>query len=205
MKTVISLLALTFGLGTAAYAADNEWTVDSSHSSALFSVKHMMVSTLPGQMSGVKGKVEFDGKNVDTIKVSATIDPKTISTADAGRDEHLRGKDFFDVEKFPSITFESTGVSSKGKDGFKLAGKLTLHGVTKPVELAVDMPSDSLKDLKKGTEKIGASATTTINRQDFGISFNHNLDQGGVAISNDVKITLNLEMSRKLADKIGSR
>lgn len=205
VKTILTSLILSLGLASsAAYAADNDWSVDTSHSSAVFTVRHMMVSNLPGQMGGVKGKVEFDGKNPKSIQVSATIDPSTINTADAGRDEHLRSKDFFDVKTFPAITFESTGVTATNKGGFKLAGKLTLHGVTKNVELDVDGPTEPLIDSKKGIEKIGATATTTINRQEFGITYNSALDHGGVAVSDEVKITLNLELSRKMTEKIGS-
>lgn len=203
MKVIVSLLAVSLGLGSAAYAG-NEWEIDSKHSSATFTVRHMMVSNVPGQMGGVTGKVEYDGKNVDTIKVKATLDPATINTNEAGRDEHLRGEDFFDVKKYPTLTFESTGVIPVMKGGFKLSGKLTMHGVTKPVELTVDGPTEAFKDTKKGVEKIGASATTTVNRKEFGITYNKALDNGGVAVSEDVKITLNLEMSRKL-DAVSSK
>lgn len=205
MKAVVSLLVVSFGLGSAAYAVGNEWNIDTSHSSATFTVRHMMVSNVPGQMSGVKGKVEFDGKNVETIKVSATLDPSTVNTNDPGRDEHLRGTDFFDVQKFPAINFESTGPVTNSNGVLMLPGKLTLHGVTRSVNLVLDQPTESYVDSKKGIEKIGANATATINRQDFGISYNSTLDHGGVAISDQVKITLNLELHRKLADKISSK
>lgn len=196
MKSRIILIAASLFLGSAAQAA-NDWDIDSKHSSATFTVKHMMVSNVPGQMSGVSGKVVYDGKNIDGIKVSAKLDPSTINTSEAGRDEHLKGADFFDVQKYPTITFESTGVIPIERGGFKLGGKLTMHGVTKDVELTVDGPTEPFKDKKNGVEKIGASASTTINRKDFGITYNKTLDNGGVAVSEDVKITLNLEMVRK--------
>ncbi len=205
MKTILCLLAASLSIGSAAYAAGNDWEIDSKHSSATFTVKHMMVSTVPGQMGGVKGTVTYDGKNVDGIKVNANLDPNTINTGEPGRDEHLRGKDFFDVTKFPAITFVSDGVVPIMKGGFKLSGKLTMHGVTKDVELTVDGPTEAFKDTKKGIERIGASASTIVNRKDFGITYNSTLDNGGVAVSEDVKITLNLEASRKLGDKVSTK
>lgn len=205
MKPLLAILAVSFGICSAAFAADPQWTIDSKHSSATFTVKHMMVSNVPGQMSGVSGSVSFDGKNIDGIKVNAKIDPATVNTGDAGRDEHLRGADFFDVAKYPAINFESTGVIPNSDGTFKLGGKLTMHGVTKNVELSVEGPTEAFKDKNKGTEKIGAVASTTINRKDFGITYNKALDNGGVAISDSVKITLNLEMERKLQDKVSSK
>lgn len=205
MKTIFCLLAASLAFGSAAFAADSDWTIDTKHSSATFTVKHMMVSTVPGQMGGVKGTINYDGKNVDGIKVNATLDPKTINTGEPGRDEHLRGADFFDTDKFPAITFESTGVVPIVSGGFKLGGKLTMHGVTKNVELSVDGPTEPFKDTKKGIERIGASATAVINRKDFGMNYNSVLDNGGVAVSDDVKITLNLEASRKLGDKVSTK
>lgn len=200
MNSRIILIAASLLMGQAAYAAGNEWDIDSKHSSATFTVKHMMVSNVPGQMTGVTGKVVYDGKNIDGIKVKASLDPATINTNEAGRDEHLRGTDFFDVKQYPTITFESSGVIPIERGGFKLGGKLTMHGVTKDVELSVDGPTEAFKDKKNGIEKIGASASTTINRKDFGITYNKALDNGGVAVSEEVKITLNLEMSRKIEE-----
>ena len=200
MKNVICLLITSLGLGTAAYA-DNNWEIDSKHSSAQFTVKHMMVSTVPGQIGGISGTITYDGKNVDGIKVNAKMDPATINTNEPGRDEHLRGADFFDVAKYPAMSFESTGIIPVMKGGFKMSGKLTMHGVTKPVELTVDGPTEPLKDTKKGVERIGAIASTTVNRKEWGLTYNSPLDNGGVAVSDDVKITLNLEAHRKLDEK----
>jgi len=207
MKRIICLLSasLTLGLAGAAYAEGGEWDIDSKHSGATFTVRHMMVSNVPGHMGGVTGKVKYDGKNIDDIKVKCTLDPASINTGEADRDTHLKGPDFFDVTKFPTITFESTGVIPINGGGFKLAGNLTMHGVTKKVELSVDGPTEPFKDTKKGTEKIGATATTVVNRKDFGINYNKTLDNGGVAVSDDVKITLDLEMGRKIEDKVSAK
>lgn len=204
MKALLFVLAASLTLTTTVAYAGNEWEIDSKHSSATFTVRHMMVSNVPGQMSGVAGKVIFDGRNINDIKVTASLDPSTINTNEPGRDEHLRGADFFDVKKYPSITFESTGVIPIEQGGFKLGGKLTIHGVTKNVELTVDGPTEAFKDKENGIEKIGAAASTTINRKDFGMTYNKALDNGGVAVSDEVKINLNLEMTRKIDAKKAS-
>lgn len=205
MKLSLSLIAfsLLIGTGSSALAADNQWTIDGKHSSANFVVKHMMVSNVRGQIGGLSGTVTYDGENVDGIQVKADMDPKTINTGDASRDEHLRGNDFFQVDKYPQMGFVSTGVIPINGGGFKLAGKLTLHGVTKNVELSVDGPTKIFKDAK-GKERVGATATTTINRKDYGITYNQALDNGGVGIGEDVKITLELELHRQAGDKKAS-
>ena len=205
MKSIVCAIALSLGLGSAALAEGSTWDVDSKHSSAQFTVKHMMVSNVPGQIGGIKGTIEYDGKNVETIKVKVTMDPATVNTNEPNRDEHLRGSDFFDVQKYPDMSFESTGIIPIASGGFKMSGKLTLHGITKPVELNVDGPTEILKNKKKGIEEVGASATTTINRKEWGLSYNNVLDNGGVAVSEEVKITLNLEATRKMEDKVSTK
>lgn len=178
-----------------ANAASDEWTIDPMHTAAHFSIKHMMISTVRGGFGKVTGTVNYDGKNLAKAKVNAKIDVKTINTGEEKRDEHLRGKDFFDTEKFPDITFKSTSIKSKGRGKFAMVGDLTMHGVTKPVTLDVDGPSQQIKD-KQGNNKIGFSATGTINRKDFGITYNSVLDGGGVALGEEVPITLDIEMSK---------
>ena len=204
MKSILCLIALSVGtvslaFGGGAALAANDWQIDSKHSSANFIVKHMMVSNVHGQIGGIKGTVKYDGKNVDGIQVTANLDPATISTGDPSRDEHLRGKDFFETDKFPTMGFVSDGIIPINGGGFKLAGKLTMHGVTKQVELSVDGPTEVFKD-KKGVERVGATASTKINRKDYGIVYNQQLDNGGVGIGEEIKITLDLELQRKPAD-----
>lgn len=172
------------------------WDIDGKHSSATFKVKHMMISTVSGQMTGISGTVDFDGRNIDDIKVNAQLDPATINTGDAGRDGHLKNADFFDVAKYPTITFQSTGVLPIQGGGFKLGGKLTMHGVTKNVELAVDGPTPPIKDTK-GKTRVGAAATTTVHRKDFGIVYNSTLETGGVAIGDDVQVTIEVELVKR--------
>ncbi len=178
-----------------------EWSLDPAHSSAGFKVRHMMVSNVSGQFGGVTGTAEYDGKDIKSLKVNAEIDATTVNTGDKARDEHLRKADFFDVEKYPKMSFKSTKVVPQGKDKFQLVGDFTLHGVTKPVTLEVEGPSAVITD-KKGGTRTGASATATLKRKDFGISYGGVLDNGGAAIGDDVKIELEIEMTKaKTASK----
>lgn len=202
MKSILSLVAFSIAASAPAFADD--WQIDTKHSSANFVIKHMMVSNVHGQIGGVNGTVKYDGKNIDNIQVNAKLDPKTINTGDASRDEHLRGDDFFQVDKFPDMSFVSTGIIPINGGGFKLAGKFTMHGVTKNVELNVDGPTQVFKDPKTGKERCGATATTTINRKEFGISYNQVLDNGGVGIGEEVKVTLDLELHKSAGDKKAS-
>jgi polyisoprenoid-binding protein YceI len=205
MKKVICLLASCLLLAPAAWSAGNEWDIDTQHSSVTFTVRHMMISNVQGRVGGINGKIVYDGRNVDNVKVKCTIDPATINTGEPDRDKHLKTADFFDVAKFPTASFESTGVIPIATGGFKLGGNLTMHGVTKKVELSVDGPTQAFKDAKKGIEKIGAAATVKINRKDFGINYNKTLDNGGVAVGDEVKITIDLEASRNIPSKKGSK
>ncbi len=189
------LAVVAFGLLAPGAKAADDWAIDPMHSAAHFSIKHMMISTVRGGFGKVTGNVNYDGKNLATAKVNATIDAKTVNTGEDKRDEHLRGKDFFDTEKFPDITFKSTGIKAKGKGKFAMTGDLTMHGVTKPVTLDVEGPSQSIKD-KQGNTKVGFSATGTIKRKDFGVTYNSVLDGGGVALGEEVPITLDVELSK---------
>lgn len=186
------LAVLTFALAAFGQAT---YTIDSAHSSAQFSVRHMMVSNVKGEFSKTTGTIVYDPNNLGASKVEATIDATSINTREPKRDAHLKSPDFFDVEKFPTLTFAST---SWNKQGGKLMikGNLTLHGVTKEVVLAVDGPSAELKD-QKGGARIGASATTTINRKDFGLTWNRAIETGGVVVGEEVTITIDLEATRK--------
>lgn len=190
--------ALLLSIALPAVAAD-DWNIDPSHSAAQFRVKHMMVSNVNGSITGVKGTVIYDG-DVKNLKVNAELDPKTVNTNDSKRDEHLRSADFFDAEKFPIMTFKSKSVQPAGEGKYKLVGDLTMHGVTKEVALDMDAPSPVLKD-KNGKERVGTSATAVINRKDFGMEWNHQLDQGGVAVGDQITVTLDVEATRGGAPK----
>lgn len=174
------------------------WTIDESHSQALFTVKHLMVSNVTGKMTGLKGAVDIDDADVTKSKVDVTIDVNTINTDNNKRDDHLKSPDFFDTKKFPSMKFVSTKVEKAG-EGLKVTGDLTMHGVTKSVVLDVEGPTAAIKD-PWGNEKRGVSATTKLSRKDFGLNWNKALEAGGVMVGDDVKVAIELELNAKKAD-----
>jgi len=168
------------------------WKIDPAHSSADFKVKHMMISHVKGSFAGITGTLTEHATDSSLSSVEASIDLTTLNTGDAQRDGHLKSADFFDVEKFPAMTFKSTTVTKKGEDEYAVTGDLTIHGVTKPVTFAVEGPSAPGKD-PWGQTKIGLSATTKINRKDFGLGWNSALETGGVLVGEDVAITLEVQ------------
>jgi len=167
-------------------AAASVWELDPAHSAAQFSVTHMMVSTVRGQFQNVQGTVEMDDSNPANVKVDATIDATTIDTRQPKRDAHLKSADFFDVEKFPTITFKSKKSTKAGDGNYKVTGDLTMHGVTKEVVLDVT-------GVKSANGRMGALATTKVNRKDFGLNWNKTLETGGVLVGDDVTVRLNVE------------
>lgn len=168
------------------------WKIDPAHSSAEFKVKHMMISNVKGSLSGISGTLTEHKTDKTLSSVDATIDIATLSTGDAQRDGHLKSADFFEAEKYPTMTFKSTKVEPKGADEYAVTGDLTLHGVTKPVTFAVEGPSAPGKD-PWGNTRIGLSATTKINRKDFGLNWNAALETGGILVGEDVQITLDVQ------------
>jgi polyisoprenoid-binding protein YceI len=155
-----------------------------------------MVSNVRGEFSGVAGTVVVDAEDPANSKVEAAIDATTIQTRDSQRDQHLKSADFFDVEKYPRITFTSKKAMPVGEGEWRMAGDLTIHGVTKEVVLAVEGPTPEVKD-PWGNIKIGASATTKLDRRDFGLVFNMALEAGGVMVGDEVTIQLELELTRQ--------
>ena len=185
-----------------AFAQTATWNIDTSHSAAHFAVRHMMVSTVRGDFGKTSGTIEFDGKDVKSIKAEATIDVATVDTRDPKRDEHLKSADFFDVAKFPTITFKSKRAEAAGPGKFKLVGDLTMRGVTKEVTLDVEGPTTAIKD-QRGNSRVGATATTKINRQDFGVSWNRTLDAGGLVVGDEVTISIDLELIKPAVPAAG--
>lgn len=173
------------------------YQIDSAHSGAAFSVRHMMVTNVSGRFSNLKGSVVIDEKTPANSKVEAVIDVSTVNTNESKRDGHLKSPDFFDVAKFPTMTFKSTKVYKSG-EVTKVEGNLTLHGVTKPVTLTLSEVSAEVKHPMGGFLR-GATATTKISRKDFGLTWNTALEAGGVAVGDEVSITLEIELSRKPA------
>lgn len=171
------------------------WEIDPRHSTAQFSVRHMVISNVRGEFLKVGGSATYDPKNLKTANLEATIDVSSITTRDEKRDAHLKGPDFFDVAKFPTITFKSRSFS-KTSAGLKILGDLTMHGVTKPVTLTVEGPSEEIKD-SLGKQRIGASATLKVNRKEFGINYSKVLETGGVIVGDEVLITLDVQLVKK--------
>lgn len=170
------------------------WQVDSAHSAAQFAVRHMMVSTVRGQFSGIHGTVDFDAASPAQAAIQVTIDTTTVNTREEKRDAHLKSADFFDVQKFPAMTFRSKRVEPAGPGKLKVTGDLTLHGVTREVVLDVEGPTAPVTMGKM--MRVGASATTKLNRTDYGVSWNRALEAGGAVVGDEVAITIDLEMTR---------
>jgi polyisoprenoid-binding protein YceI len=170
------------------------YTIDPAHSTAGFKVRHLMVSNVRGEFSGVTGTVLFDAGAPENSRVEARIDATTIHTRDEQRDAHLKSADFLDVEKFPAIVFVSKKITGAGGE-WKVAGDLTIHGVTKEVTLDVEGLAPEAKD-PWGNVKSGASAVARISRKDFGMEFNMVLETGGVMVGDEISITLELELQR---------
>jgi polyisoprenoid-binding protein YceI len=168
------------------------WTIDPVHSNAEFRVRHLMISNVRGQFTGVSGTLTFDESDPARSHVSASIDVATIDTRDPQRDTHLKSADFFNVEQFPTLTFQSSHVTRKAHGNLVVSGPITIHGVTKEVEFVVEGPTPPVKD-PWGNTRIGVQASTKINRADFGLTFNAPLETGGVMVGEEVSITLELE------------
>jgi len=167
------------------------WQIDSSHSSVNFSVRHMMLSTARGHFATFSGTLDFDESNPAAASVDVKIDVASINTKDEKRDGHLKSGDFFDADKFPHMAFKSTGVQSVSGNTAKLTGDLTIKDVTKPVVLDVEYHGQAKAPW--GTTSAGFSASTKINREDWGLGWNAPLETGGVLVGKDVKIELELE------------
>jgi polyisoprenoid-binding protein YceI len=171
----------------------NEWRLDANHSAANFSVKHNVVSTVRGQLGKITGTIEYDGKDIKTLKADVAIDMQGINTQNQSRDNHLRSADFFDVANHPQLTFKSKRVEPGAAGHFRLIGDLTIRGNTKEVVLEVEGPSPVVKG-PRGV-LTGASATTKISRKEFGVLWN-NLIEALPVVGDEVSITIDLELNR---------
>lgn len=195
MDKVIRCAVVVFGLLVAGrvYAAD-VYSIDPVHSSLGFTVKHLMVSTVPGTFDDLQGTITYDPAVSADFKADVSVQAASVNTRNSKRDDHLRSPDFFDAAKFPTITFVAKSLTgAEGK--YTLAGDLTLKGVTKEVSIPVTIEGPA-KGMK-GESIIGLSGQLTINRQDYGVIWNKALDNGGVAVSNDVNISINIEAHSK--------
>lgn len=175
------------------------WKIDPAHSAIAFSVRHMVVSKTRGRFTRWNGELRFDPENPALSSVQVDIDPASIDTADKDRDAHLRSPDFFDVEKFPTASFRSTRVEDAGGDRYRVAGDLTVHGVTRPVVLEVTYEGSG-KD-PWGGERAGFTATASIDRKQFGLEWNKALETGGLLVGEKVDLTLEIEAVKQAAQQ----
>jgi len=193
---VAAAVALLSAAAPSVWAQAVQYEIDPVHSSAQFSVRHLMVSNVRGEFAKVTGTVVYDPKNLKASSVEAVIDATTINTHEPKRDAHLKSPDFFDVAKYPTLTFKSKKLQEAGKGKLRVTGDLTIHGATREVVLEVEGPSPEVRIGKN--VKSGASASTTISRKDFGLTWNRALEAGGWVVGDEVKITLEIEMGREV-------
>jgi polyisoprenoid-binding protein YceI len=196
MKRPIFLCVLTLFFTFPALSRAATWQIDPDHSSFQFKVRHLMVSNVKGDFTKVKGAVTMDDKDISNLNVELTIEAASVNTGHAKRDEHLRAADFFDVAKYPTITFVSKKVMKDGPDRLKVTGDLTMHGVTREVTVTVEGPTQEVKD-PWGNFRRGATGTARINRKDFGLTWNRALETGGVVVGEDVDIFIEIELIKK--------
>ena len=194
LKTAIVVLGLV-AIPSALHAQGTSWRIDPLHSSAQFSVRHMMISTVRGQFGGVKGSVLYNSKNPKASSVEATIDCSTVNTGEPKRDSDLKTAEFFDVQHYPVMTFKSKRVDSAGRGKLKMTGELTINAITRQVVLNIEGPTQPVKDTQ-GREKIGVRGVTKISRKEYGILYNPVMETGGVAVSDEVSIILEIELIR---------
>ncbi len=187
------LAGLAAALALPASAGTTTYQFDPRHSSAGFGVTHLMISTVRGEFHGVAGTVVVDDTDISKSSVNVTIDATSVDTREPDRDKHLKSEAFFDVAKYPTITFQSTKVERNADGTLKVTGDLTIRGVTKTAVLTATLPKAPIKD-PWGLQRTAASASTKINRQAFGVAWNQKLDSGGVVVGDDVNITLDVEM-----------
>ena len=194
--------ALAAMLALPGQAATSTWQIDRNHSAAQFAVRHLGLSTVRGAFTKVSGTVQLDDQDITKSTVDVTIDASSVDTRVPDRDKDLRSDHFFDVAKYPTLTFKSKKVEQAGAGKLRVIGDLTIHGTTKEVALEVEGPTPAVKD-PWGNQRAGVTATTKINRQDFGVKWNATMDNGGVVVGDDVAITLDVEMIQKAPAKSG--
>ena len=193
-RTTLLAAAAFFVLAPLASAEVLEWELDGNHSHVGFKVRHLMISWVRGSFTKAEGKVWFDKDDLSTLRMEISIDPSSIDTGMAVRDSDLKGEGFFEVDKFPEMSFVSTGSVPQPDGTVKVAGNLTMHGVTKPVTLEVDGLNAVVQS--DNGPRTGASATAKVNRREFGLSYNAVVEAGGVVVADDVFIEIDAELKR---------
>jgi polyisoprenoid-binding protein YceI len=198
MKSSISKTAILIVILLALPVIGNAdtWQLDPAHTNVEFTVRHMMISNVKGQFQKTSGTIAVNGNDPASAKIDATIDASSVYTRVERRDADLKSPNFLDVEKYPTITFKSTKVEADGPNKWKVTGDLTLHGVTRPVVLEVEGSGAPISD-PMGNTRAGASATATIKRSDFGLTWNKALEAGGVMVGDEVAISIDVEAIKK--------
>ena len=202
LSRIAVVAGMAVGLSLPARAATSTWQIDPQHSSAQFAVRHLGLSTVRGAFSKLSGTMVLDDQDITKSSVEVTIDVNTVDTREPDRDKDLRSERFFDVAHFPTMTFKSKKVEQLAPGKLRVTGDLTIRGTSREVTLDVDGPTNPVKD-PWGNQRLAATATTNINRQDYGVKWNAKLDNGGVVVGDDVNITLDVEMIQKPAAKSG--
>lgn len=201
MKRTLGTFAALAAIALTTPALAGTYVVDAGHSVVSFKVKHLGISNVLGTFEKFDGTFEYDAKANTATLAGATIEAASVNTKDEKRDGHLKGADFFDVEKTPQITFASTGISPIKENRFTVKGNLTIRGITKPVTL--DGTFNGVASDPWGNDRAAFSATTTINRTDYGITWNKTLDKGGLLVGNEV--TLSIEVEGILKKEAGTK
>jgi len=195
MRSTLPSLALLAIVSASPALAAETYTIDKQHSEASFQIRHLGISNVRGRFGDFDGAINIDRAKPESSSVELSIKAASIDTGTPDRDKHLRSADFFDVEKFPTITFKSTKVVPRGGNNYDVTGSLTMHGVSKEITI----PVTHLGFVKDpwGNDKAGFELNTTLNRKDFGLTWNKALETGGLLVGEDVKISINLETAQK--------
>jgi polyisoprenoid-binding protein YceI len=196
MRSLTLVVLQLAALSLPAAASADTWQIDPAYSAAQFTVRHMMISNVKGEFGKVAGSVQYDPADASKTAIEATINAASINTRVEKRDQHLKSADFFDVEKYPTLTFKSKRVESAGSGKIKLIGDLTMHGTTREVTLDVVGPTQAIKD-QQGNLHMGASASTTINRKNWGLTWNRAMDGGGLVVGEEVAISIDVELVKR--------
>ncbi len=194
VRTLVAILTLVLALP--GLAAAETWVLDPAHTVSGFTVRHMMITNVTGVFEVTKGTIEYKPGDVSSVKADVTLETKSVNTRITRRDDDLRSDNFLNAEKYPAITFKSKRVQNVRPDGFDLVGDLTIRDVTKEVVLKVEGPTQTIRD-PQGNRRVGANASLTINRKDFGVNWNRVIEAGGVVVGDQVKINIEIEAVEK--------
>jgi len=191
---IAGVVALVFALPAAVSAGT--WKLDPAHTGVHFKVRHLMVSNVRGEFEKVSGKIVYDEQDISRSSAEITIDAASINTRVAKRDDHLRSADFLDVANHPHLVFRSTKVEKAGAGKLRMTGDLTIRGVTREVVLEIEGPTAEIQD-PQGNTRVGGSASTKINRSDFGLTWNQVIETGGVVVGKEVEVIIDIEIVRE--------